>query len=171
MKSKMEYKTRKSHRIKWYDYGSSGAYFITVCAKERKNFFWADVGAPIGRPHDFKLSSYGLAVEQAINNIEKIYSTVIVDSYIIMPDHIHLLLIIQNDPSGRPMAAPTINQLVNQMKGYISKQFGFSIWQKSFYDHVIRNNKDYEFHIKYIYENPIKWYFHGENHDDVMLYE
>ena len=69
----MEHKTRKDHRIKWYDYGSSGAYFITICTKERKNFFWTDVGAPIGRPHDFELSSCGLTVKQAINNIEKIY--------------------------------------------------------------------------------------------------
>ena len=148
-----------------------GAYFITVCTKERKNYFWTEVGAPIGRPHDFTLSSCGLTVKQAINNIEKIYSTIIVDSYVIMPDHIHLLLIIQNDPIGRPMGAPTISQLVNQMKGYISKQIGFSIWQKSFYDHIIRDNKDYEFHIKYIRENPIKWYFHGDDHDNMMLYE
>ena len=69
------------------------------------------------------------------------------------------------------MAAPTIGQAINQMKGYVSKQIGQSIWQKSFYDHIIRNNKDYEFHIKYIHENPLKWYFHGDNHDDVMLYE
>lgn len=167
----MEYKYRKEHRIKWYDYSSVGAYFITVCTKERKNYFQTEVGAPIGRPHDFTLSSYGLVVEQAINNIENIYSAIIADSYIIMPDHIHLLLIIQNDPRGRPMAAPTISQIVNQMKGYVSKQIGQPIWQKSFFDHIIRDIKDYELHIKYIHENPIKWYFHSENHDNVMLYE
>ena len=167
----MEYKARKEHRIKWYDYGSSGAYFITICTKERKNYFWTEVGAPIGRPYDFELSSYGLTVKQAINNIEKVYSLINVDDYIIMPDHIHLLLIIPNDPNGRPMAAPTISQVVNQLKGYISKQVGEPIWQKNFYDHIIRDEKDYEFHIKYIRENPLKWYINGENHDDIMLYE
>ena len=167
----MEYKTRKEHRIKWYDYGSSGAYFLTICTKERKNYFWTEVGAPIGRPYDFKLSSCGLIIEKAIKNISNIYSTVAVDSYVIMHDHIHLLLIIQNDPSGRPMAAPTISRIVNQMKGHTSKQIGKSIWQKSFYDHIIRDNKDYDLHIKYIHENPLKWYFHGEGHDDIMLYE
>jgi REP element-mobilizing transposase RayT len=69
------------------------------------------------------------------------------------------------------MAAPTISQVVNQMKGYISKQIGEPIWQKLFYDHIIRDERDYEFHIKYIRENPLKWYFNGENHDDIMLYE
>ena len=88
-----------------------------------------------------------------------------------MPDHIHLILIIQNDPSGRPMAAPTISRLVNQLKGYATKQIGKSIWQKSFYDHIIRDSRDYEVHFKYVHENPLKWYFHGEDHDNVMLYE
>ena len=110
-------------------------------------------------------------VEQAIKHIPNIYSAVMVDDYVIMPDHIHLLLIIQNDLNGRPMAAPTISQIVNQMKGYVSKQIGQPIWQKSFYDHIIRDIKDYEFHIKYIRENPLKCYFNGENHDDITLYE
>ena len=167
----MDHKARKSHRIKWHDYGSSGAYFITICTRERQNYFWIDVGAPIGRPYDFELSSIGLIVNQAINNIETVYSTVTVDSYIIMPDHIHLILIIQNDPSGRPMAAPTISRLVNQLKGYATKQIGKSIWQKSFYDYIIRDSRDYEVHFKYVHENPLKWYFHGEDHDNVMLYE
>ena len=167
----MEYRSRKEHRIPWYDYGSSGAYFITICTKERKNYFWTEVGAPNGRPYDFEISSYGLTVKQAINNIEKVYPLINVDDYIIMPDHIHLLLIITNDPNGRPMAAPTISQVVNQMKGYISKQIGEPIWQKLFYDHIIRDESDYKFHIKYIRENPLKGYFNGENHDDIILYE
>ena len=88
-----------------------------------------------------------------------------------MPDHIHILLIITNDSYGRPMGAPTISQVVNQLKGYISKQVGKPIWQKNFYDHIIRDERDYEFHIKYVRENPLKWYFHGEDHDDIILYE
>ena len=167
----MEYRNRKEHRIKWHDYSSSGGYFLTICTKERKNYFWTDVGAPIGRPYDFELSSYGLIVERAIKNIEDVYSAVSVDDYIIMPDHIHLLLIICFDQNGRPMGAPTIDQIVNQTKGYITKQIGQPIWQKSFCDHIIRDEKDYNLHVKYIRENPLKWYFNGENHDDIILYE
>ena len=167
----MERKNRKEHRIKWYDYSSPGAYFITVCAKERKNYFWTEVGAVIGRPYDFKLSSYGLIVEQAIKNIPSIYTAITVDDYIIMPDHIHLLLTIHFDQNRRPMTAPTIEWVVNQMKGYVTKQIKNPIWQKSFYDHIIRDIKDYEFHIKYIRENPLKWYFNVENHDNLVLYE
>ena len=79
-----------------------------------------------------------------------------------MPDHIHLLLRIRADEFGRPMVAPTMSRLVKQMKGYITKQIGVSIWQKLFYDHVIRNREDYEEHIKYIYENPLKWYYENK---------
>ena len=77
-----------------------------------------------------------------------------VDRYVIMPDHIHLLITIHTDERGRPMVAPTVSRVVQQMKGYVTKHIGSSIWQKSFYDHVIRNKEDYETHIKYIYENP-----------------
>ena len=69
------------------------------------------------------------------------------------------------------MTAPTIEWVVNQMKGYVTKQIKNPIWQKSFYDHIIRDIKDYEFHIKYIRENSLKWYFNVENHDDLVLYE
>ncbi|MBE6733486.1 MAG: hypothetical protein E7561_05780 [Ruminococcaceae bacterium] len=60
-----------------------------------------------------------------------------------MPDHIHLLLQIHSDIDGRPLVAPTIDRVIKQTKGYITKQIGFSIWQKSFNDHIIRGDKDY----------------------------
>ena len=57
------------------------------------------------------------------------------------------------------MHAPTMSRVVQQLKGYITKRIGCSIWQKLFVDHVIRNREDYEEHVKYIYENPIRWYY------------
>ena len=55
------------------------------------------------------------------------------------------------------MVAPTVSRVVQQLKGYVSKQIGKSICQKSFYDHVIRDREDYEKHVRYIYENPLRW--------------
>ena len=154
---------RKHPRIKNYDYSEIGAYFITVCTSQRRNYFWQSVvGASIARPqkhYDIKLSEYGKIADDAINNIGKIYPNVTVDSYVIMPDHIHLILIIHSDECGRAMHAPTMMRVIQQMKGYITKQIGSSIWQKSFFDHIIRNREDYEEHVKYIYENPMKWNF------------
>ena len=73
-----------------------------------------------------------------------------------MPNHIHLLLQIHGGADGRPMTAPTIQQVVNQLKGYAAKQAGFPLWQKGFYDHVIRSEADYLDCWQYIEGNPGK---------------
>ena len=65
------------------------------------------------------------------------------------------------------MVAPTISRVVKQMKGYVTKQIGVSIWQKLFYDHIIRNLEDYEEHVKYIRENPTKFYLLMERNEKV----
>lgn len=74
-----------------------------------------------------------------------------------MPNHIHLLLRIESDEDGRPMAAPTVSTVIQQMKGYVTKQIGRPIWQKLFHDHVIRNEKGYQMIWNYIEENPMRW--------------
>ena len=157
---------RKDIRLKNYDYSSSGVYFLTICTSERRNYFWANVGATIGRPQDIALSEYGNIVDKAINNIPYVYPALDVDHYVIMPDHIHLLLIVCADECGRPMVAPTMSRVVQQLKGYITKRIGHSIWQKLFIDHVIRNREDYEEHVKYIYDNPIRWQYDRSNADE-----
>ncbi|MBQ7302003.1 MAG: transposase [Clostridia bacterium] len=148
---------RKPPRLKDFDYNSTGAYFITLCTQNRRNYFWKNVGATIGRPQDIELSRQGIVVDEAIHNIHKIYPAVSVDCYVIMPNHIHLLLSISADEYGRPMVAPTISRVVQQLKGYITKRIGNAIWQKLFYDHIIRNREDYEEHWRYICENPLRW--------------
>ncbi len=148
--------TRKNKRLKDFDYSSCGTYYITVCTKDKKRLFGNIVGAPIGRP-SCELSDCGNVVYEAINNIEKKYMGIRVDKYIIMPDHIHLLLTILPDESGRPMGAPTIPNVINQLKGYVSKKIGFPVWQKLYYDHVIRDQEDYETKWKYIENNPVSW--------------
>ena len=80
-----------------------------------------------------------------------------IDSYTVMPNHIHLLLQINADENGRAMLAPTISAVVQQMKGYVTKQIGHSIWQKLFHDHVVRGERDYLKIWEYIDSNPIKW--------------
>lgn len=148
---------RKRNRLEHFDYSSCGAYFITICTSERQNYFWSRLDVSVENPKDVVLSPYGKIVYEAIQKIPVIYPAISIDNYVIMPDHIHLLLVICPDDFGRPMAAPTISRVVQQLKGYITKRIGVSIWQKLFFDHVIRNRQDYEDHIKYIYENPIHW--------------
>lgn len=154
-----KYPQRKKNRLENYDYSSCGAYFLTICTSNRRNYFWNSVGAIIDRPQNVELSQYGTIADSAIENISSVYPEILVESYVIMPNHIHLLLRVRSDEFGRPMVAPTMQRVVKQLKGYISKRIGESIWQKSFHDHIIRNREDYEKHIRYIYENPITWHY------------
>ena len=151
------YKTRKNIRLTEFDYGTPGAYFITVCTNNHEKIFWENVGASIARPEEVRLSELGKIVEQAINKISVYYPGVCVDIYTIMPNHVHLLLQIKTDEDGRAMPAPTISTVVQQMKGSVTKQAGKTVWQKGFYDHVVRGGKDYREVWSYIEGNPIKW--------------
>ena len=103
-----------------------------------------NVGAVIGRPQEsVHLSKFGQVVKSAINEIPKRYDKIEIDKYVIMPNHVHMILIITAS-GGRPMTAPTISWVINQFKGHITKQIGFSVWQKSFNDHIIRNEREYQ---------------------------
>ena len=153
----MEQPRRNPHRLKDYDYSTAGAYFITICTQDRKCLLWDDVGASIARPNEVRLSPYGKIVAQAVRQIPVHYPAVLLDNYTIMPNHIHLLLRIDTDPEGHTMCAPTISRVIQQTKGFITKEIGHSIWQKLFHDHVIRNEKDYLKIWAYIDHNPVRW--------------
>ena len=143
---------RKPIRIKNFDLSTPGAYFITVCVADKKPILW-NVGAATCRPD---LSKIGAIVEMTILQIPEHYSAVSVDKYCIMPDHIHMILSIKTDDNGRQIAAPTISTVVGHMKRWTSMQIGYSIWQKSFVDRVIRNDKGYRAVWEYIENNPVK---------------
>ena len=141
----MDFPNRKPNHLPSFDYSTPGAYFVTICTKDRKCILWDKVGASIARPNNAQLSTYGKIVAQAICDIPLHYPAISVDHYVIMPNHIHLLLQINTDTNGRPMVAPTISTVVQ------------SIWQKLFHDHVIRGEKDYLKIWEYIDSNPALW--------------
>jgi len=153
----MEQPQRKRIRIEDYDYSAPGAYFITVCTGNREKLLWKDVGADIIRPEQPPLSALGKIVKQAILQIPTHYESVVIDKYCIMPDHIHLLLRIESSMDGRIISAPTLSTVVGSMKRWVSRQSGRPIWQKSFYDHGIRNQTDYDMIWEYIENNPLKY--------------
>ena len=99
---------RKTNRLTGYDYSRPGCYFVTICAKNRRYLFWDEfdwrVGAACGRP---RLSPICTIVEKEIHRLSQIYSMVCVDKFVVMPNHIHLLIRIRFSESGRPQAAPT----------------------------------------------------------------
>lgn len=148
---------RKRIRLPEYDYSSNGAYFITFCTKGRERLLsHVDVGATIGRPPEVVLTDWGRIVEEAIQTLPEYYTIITVDNYVIMPNHVHLLLFMYSD-SGRPMVAPTVSRVIQQLKGIVSKRIGKTIWQRSYYDHVIRGEEDYRSAWDYIDNNPARW--------------
>ena len=146
--------TRKRIRLPNYDYSTNGAYYITICTKNRESLFWKQTNRMenFGDFH-YSLSDYGTIVEQAVHNISLHYKNVSVPKYVIMPDHLHMIILLQ---SATDESAPKISTIINQMKGFVTKQIGFSPWQKLFYDHIIRNEKEYNQICEYIDSKPIR---------------
>lgn len=148
---------RKKNRLTGFDYSSPNVYFIMICTAQRRNLFWNAVEATIGRPPELRLSSAGQIVQTAIAAIPDHYPAYVVEHSVIMPNHIHLLLRICADESGRPMVAPTVSAVIAQMKGVVSKRLGMNVWQKGFHDHIVRTEADYRDIWQYIENNPLKW--------------
>ena len=121
-------------------------------------YYLKNVGANCVRPLDqLPLSKIGIVIENEIYKLNTVYENIKVDKYQIMPNHIHLIIFIYEDSNGRTQFAPTISRIIKQFKGSITKQIGFSIWQKSFYDRIIRNEKEYQSVWNYIHNNPLKY--------------
>lgn len=156
-KNTLELPKRKSIRIEDYDYSTPGAYFITVCTANREKIFWNNVGADTIRPQNVPLSTTGKIAEQGILQMAEHYDHVAVDKFCIMPDHIHMILRIESNIDGRITSAPTVSTMVGSMKRWVSRQIGRPIWLKSFYDHGIRNQQDYNEIWEYIENNPLKY--------------
>ncbi|MDD5770587.1 MAG: transposase [Candidatus Gracilibacteria bacterium] len=177
----------KSNRLQNYDYGSNGGYFITICTKNRENYF--------GEIIDGKmiLNEIGKIAEKYYLEITKHFPFVILDEFVIMPNHIHGIIII--DKSGfvetRQCLVSTdnenkINRFQNQGKGTISSIIGsfksiytktikkiqnkiFFAWQPNYYDRIIRNEEELQKIRKYILENPLKWELDKNNAENLFM--
>ena len=148
-------KQRKRLRLQDFDYSQNGAYFVTICTRNRECLLGSIVGADSIRPQ-IKLSTVGQAVDGCIKEIPQHYPHISVEKYVIMPNHIHLILLFaRND--GRMISAPTLSNVIGQMKRRASKITGIPIWQRSFHDHIIRTEQDYAEIWQYIDANPLTW--------------
>jgi len=147
---------RRPTRLPRFDYGSPGAYFVTVCTHgHRCVLSRISVGEGLCALPMVALTDIGLKVEQAIVYIDRAYPGIRVEKYVIMPNHVHLLVRVEAREGGR--GGPPLQQIIGRMKSYTTHQFGGMLWQRSFYDHVIRCERDYLEIWRYIDENPAKW--------------
>ncbi len=180
MDKEKELPKRKDLRLKQYSYSSKGAYFVTICIKDRKRIL-SDIMKPVGvGAHDdpsipqIRLTQIGEIVEKYLLSSENI-SGVKIDRYVIMPDHIHIIIFLdpneylkRKDGSSR---APTptnemLPHIVSTFKRFCNKEIGNNIFQRGYIEHIIRDREDYETRRKYIYENPKRWYYKYSNTEE-----
>ena len=153
----MDLPKRKPTRLRGYNYNRAGAYFITICTFEKQKLLCRIVDDGLLSPPTVTLTEAGKIVEKYIHSTDAV-PHVKVDKYVIMPNHIHLLLRVEN---GTPWASsPThavVPQAVSAFKRLVGKALGNTIFQRSFHDHIVRNEQDYQRIWEYIDTNPYKW--------------
>ena len=150
----MELPKRKSTRLKEYDYSSPGAYFITICTHNKQHLLSDIVGEGLCALPKNILTPIGKEIEKSIHYINNTCIGVAIDKYVIMPNHIHLIIIL-SDSGGH--GNPPLQNIIGQLKSYTTNKFGTTLWQRSFHDHIIRNEKDYQKIWEYIDTNAVKW--------------
>ena len=156
----MDLPKRKPNRLKDYDYSRNGMYFVTVCTQQMEKTLGGIVGDGSPVP---KLSVAGQLVRQKIHQIPQRFPTVRAEKYVIMPNHLHIILCFDSGHgTGNP--SPTLGEVMGWFKYQVTKAVnqafntpGKKVFQRSFHDHVIRNEEDYLRILQYIDTNPLKW--------------
>ena len=189
---------RKTIRLQNYDYSQNGAYFVTICTAHKRPLFGVvRRGDPCGRPPVpvyAELSEIGRIVESYLTEIPSHYPDVHLASYVIMPDHIHMILVLtQNQPEragqcpapteesdlscrrggtpgppattekpvppcrrGGTPGPPALPKIINAFKSLTTRKAGCSLWQRGYYEHILRNQQDFDEAAGYIAGNPFR---------------
>ena len=164
--------TRKQNRLKNYDYSINGYYFITICSKNRENIFGEykninNVGAAlVPARNNIKLSMIGKIIDKHWCDLPDQYDNMQLDQHIIMPNHLHGIIAINN--RAQTSSAPTISKIIRSFKSKSTMAYlnhikhnnsyvSVNIWQRSFYDHIIRNHRSLNAIREYILKNPENW--------------
>lgn len=147
----MELQTRKPNRLENYDYSQKGHYFITICTANKEKILCNIVGEGLCALPKINLTKIGKCIDDALKYINENYDAEIL-KYAIMPNHIHLII---KTTGGH--GDPPLQDIIGRMKSFTTKQYGKTLWQRSFYDHIIRDENDYLRIWEYIDTNPQKW--------------
>ena len=164
MNNKKELPKRKHPRLDNYDYSSAGAYFVTICTQNRRCVLSRIVGRGLApaETDGIEYTTFGKIAEEQLLLLENRYPCLSVDRYVIMPNHIHVILVLEDAAGASPR--PTIMDAICAYKSLTTREckkagMAEKIFQTSFYEHIIRGREDYEEIVKYIYKNPTRWYY------------
>ena len=150
---------RKHPRLNHYDYSTPGAYFVTICTQNRRCLLSHIVGRGLG-PAENRDTVYGEIAKQQLLLLEKRYPNLKIDQYVIMPNHIHAILLLEEAAGASPR--PTLMDIICTYKSLTTKACKQAksidkLFQTSFYEHVIRGQADYDEIAEYIVNNPKQW--------------
>ena len=150
---------RKHPRLDHYDYSTAGAYFITICTQNRRCLLSRIVGRGLA-PAEIQYTAYGQIAQEQLLLLEQRYPSLKIDQYVIMPNHIHAILLLQETAGVNPR--PTIMDIICAYKSLTTRQCKKvrpidKLFQTSFYEHVIRDREDYHEIAEYILNNPKQW--------------
>ena len=155
----MQYPIRKTIRLPGYDYNTPGWYFITICTKGKEKLLCEIQTKSIMDGAKPIYSNYGSIACKQLDNMAHLYQGISLDKYVVMPNHIHLLLHVDESSCGKLTSRQNtpISKFVGTFKRFCNSQYGHNIWQARSYDHIIRDEKDYLKIWNYIDCNPGKW--------------
>ena len=157
----MELPKRKPNRLPNFDYSTPGAYFITICVEGKRCILGNIVGGGDFDAPQVVFTKIGRIVQRNIE-LSKQIPNVRIDKYVIMPNHIHLILFVDGEITGGTSRSPsptnaTVPHFVSTFKRFCNKEAGQKIFQRSYHDHVIRGEQDYLKIWEYIENNPARW--------------
>ena len=197
IKFKDKYRVQ-SARLQNWDYSSAGAYFLTVCTKDRECMFGDVVDGKMG------LNEFGKFAHKCWEQIEKLHDFIILDEFVIMPNHVHGILFIEHPMSAvetrqwrvsttvhvsttdggtsnignvskfGQLPKKSIASVINHYKGFITKRLRettdfYASWQSNYYDHIIRNEQELNRIRQYIIENPFRWDTDRNNVENIFM--
>lgn len=151
---------RRSIRLKEYDYSLEGAYFVTICTHQKECLFGDITDAKM------HLNQYGSIVQACWGDLPSHYPHVYLDESIIMPNHMHVIILIgpSDGGVGARHALPLLGTIVGSFKSAVARKVnllrhtpGYPVWQRNYYEHIIRNDKSLEAIQVYIQANPLYW--------------
>ncbi|MBQ7218244.1 MAG: transposase [Ruminococcus sp.] len=151
---------RRKHHLTEYDYSNNNMYFVTICTQDRRQLL-SVIAVGEGRaPPEIKLSVYGELVKEQLFDLQKRFSMTTIENYVIMPNHIHFLLRLENTGGASP--SPTLHDIICAFKSLTArccKQKGLKdkLWQRSYYEHIVRGENDFLSVWEYIDQNPARW--------------
>ncbi|SYZ72078.1 conserved hypothetical protein [Candidatus Zixiibacteriota bacterium] len=171
MKEESEIRRRRSMRLKDYDYSREGMYFVTVVTHQRTELFGQLDNGQV------KLNDFGHLVLLEWEQTAKMRPNIELDQMVIMPNHIHGIIAIieakgvcQYAPTKRRSPSQTIGSIIRGFKSTTTSRInklrnspGQMVWQRNYYDHIIRNEDDLNEGRRYILNNPFKWHLDKEN--------